>query len=122
MTLWLHILRALMITALVVGILLPRMSAVLAEMSPNVWVIVICTGTTMETIILGPDGEPVANEEAMTDPCVGVPKSQLSAFALGVFHQLLRDHDHAFSIQERAHAALDLTSHPPIPRGPPRPV
>lgn len=62
-------LRCILVVALTVGILLPRMSAVLADIIPGVTQVAICTGSEIITLTIGPDGQPIETE-IETSHCV----------------------------------------------------
>ena len=112
------VLRTCLIVALAAGLALPKLTAVLAEISPNVWVVVLCTGSSVETITIGPDNTPIPKPDPLVEHCVA---SQSPTNALRGGDQalrLLRDHAHAFSIRERLHRH-DLIHTPFVPRGPP---
>lgn len=50
--------------------LLPKVSALLIELHPGVQIAVICTGTDMFLLRLGPDGKPIKVENGDEAPCV----------------------------------------------------
>lgn len=52
-------LRALLIVLTVLGLVAPRVSAVVAIAAPGTQTIVICTGNGLQTIHIGEDGKPV---------------------------------------------------------------
>lgn len=52
-------LRALLIVLTILGLVAPRVSAVVAAAAPGVQTIVICTGDGLQTIRIGEDGKPV---------------------------------------------------------------
>ena len=107
-----------LVIALAVGVALPKMTAALAEISPNVWVVVICNGVGMETITLGADGDPIPEPDLLAEHCVTADPSPQVALDMQAIGQLMRDHAHSFSVRERS-SRRDLTAHPPVPRGPP---
>jgi hypothetical protein len=51
--------RSALIVLIVLGLLLPRMSAAIALVAPGGEVVVICTGTGLQTLIIDADGNPV---------------------------------------------------------------
>ena len=51
-------LRALLIVVTILGVVAPRISAVVAVAAPGVQTIVICTGDGLQTIRIGEDGKP----------------------------------------------------------------
>lgn len=61
--------RALLILALVTGILAPRMTAVAAQVVPGVEIIVICTGDSLQRIAIDAEGNPIDLGEADQHPC-----------------------------------------------------
>lgn len=64
------ILRSLIVFYLILGIVLPKVSGLLLELHPGVTVQVICTGTEMITLRIGPDGNPVKVTQTDAGPCV----------------------------------------------------
>lgn len=62
--------RVLLVLCLVAGILLPRAGAILTELIPGIDRMVICTGTEMITLTIGPDGEPIQEIDSATPHCV----------------------------------------------------
>jgi hypothetical protein len=60
---WATFLRLTLVVAVATGMLLPRMSAVLAELMPGVQTMVICTGTDLITLTIGPDGTPIEADD-----------------------------------------------------------
>ncbi len=63
------VLRCALVVAVAIGLLLPRMSAVLAEVLPGVQTVVICTGYEITTLTLGPDGNPIETDAIATPHC-----------------------------------------------------
>lgn len=57
------LLRLAFVVAVASGLLLPRMTAVLAELLPGVQTMVICTGTELITLTIGPDGTPIEADD-----------------------------------------------------------
>lgn len=62
--------QTLLILVTVVGLLLPKMSAVIATLVPGVMVVTICTGSEMITLTLDAEGEPVEEVEPVVEHCV----------------------------------------------------
>lgn len=52
-------LRAILIVLTIIGLVAPRVSAVVAVAAPGMQTIVICTGDGLQTIHIGEDGKPV---------------------------------------------------------------
>ncbi|MCT4556663.1 MAG: DUF736 domain-containing protein [Pelagimonas sp.] len=63
-------LRFALVCAVVFGVLLPRSSAVLAEIIPGIERITICTGTEIKTLTIGPDGQPIEESTSESPHCV----------------------------------------------------
>ncbi|WP_434286432.1 hypothetical protein [Celeribacter sp. SCSIO 80788] len=64
------LLRPLLLLALLLGIVGPRSSALLAELGLiRTQVIVICTGDGLQTITLDADGNPIEHKDAKSQPC-----------------------------------------------------
>lgn len=64
-------LREMLVGALLIaGILVPKVSALALHLNPNIMAIVICTGTDMVTIHIGPDGQPLEVSEVEQTACV----------------------------------------------------
>ncbi|WP_308918200.1 hypothetical protein, partial [Jannaschia sp. LMIT008] len=64
--------RALIVLAVVLGTLLPRAGAALAEVVPGVERIVICEGDRLAIVVLGPDGGRIDTDLPDLPHCVGV--------------------------------------------------
>ncbi len=63
------LLRSTFVLALLAGMMLPKMSAALVTLLPNVQTVVICTGDELLTIVLGPDGTPIEIKDTETMDC-----------------------------------------------------
>jgi glyoxylase-like metal-dependent hydrolase (beta-lactamase superfamily II) len=61
--------RVVLVGLIILGLLMPRVSAVVASVAPGVQTIVICTGAGLQTIQIGEDGKPVAVSHQV-DHCV----------------------------------------------------
>lgn len=67
----LRLVRSLLICLTILGILAPRISAVVAALAaPQANVLVICTGKGLVTLRLDADGDPVPLGEPQPDHCV----------------------------------------------------
>ncbi|NIY80234.1 MAG: hypothetical protein HWE33_12485 [Rhodobacteraceae bacterium] len=63
-------LRLFLFLALMLGIVGPKSSALLAQLGLiHTQVIVICTGDGLQTITLDADGNPIEHEDAKSQPC-----------------------------------------------------
>ncbi|MCT4611212.1 MAG: cell wall metabolism sensor histidine kinase WalK [Pelagimonas sp.] len=62
--------RIALVLAIVLGVLLPRAGAVLAEVIPGIQRITICTGTEIVTLTIGADGQPIKETQTATPHCV----------------------------------------------------
>ncbi len=61
--------KYLLLIALVMGILAPKMTAAVAEIFPGYFSMVICTGDELITLQIGPDGIPVETPISSVDTC-----------------------------------------------------
>lgn len=59
-----------LVPLLILGLLAPKISALLLHLNPNVTAVVICTGTELVTIHIGADGKPVKVDEVAQAPCL----------------------------------------------------
>ncbi|MEO1025679.1 MAG: hypothetical protein AAFX07_09005 [Pseudomonadota bacterium] len=55
---------------LLYALLLPKVSAVLLDIHPGIQVAVICTGTEIVTVRIGPDGIPIETGQTDDAPCL----------------------------------------------------
>ncbi|MEL6645900.1 MAG: hypothetical protein AAFQ79_18360 [Pseudomonadota bacterium] len=115
-------LRIGLVIALTTGLILPKMGGVLAGFVPGVMQVVICTGTEMVTVTLGPDGQPIETEVIEGEPCVMTAAALPADTALPLWHRLARDHRDAFSavVLDRAPPRLFAVKWPS--QAPPRRV
>lgn len=114
--------QALLVVLVVSGFLAPRMSAVLAELIPGVQTFVICTGDSLVTITIGPDGEPIEHSETTPHPCVLADTIVQAQMTLPLWFALGFGFAHSFAVRENTqvadhHLALIFPT-----RGPPVPV
>ncbi|MEM1066566.1 MAG: hypothetical protein AAGJ74_13785 [Pseudomonadota bacterium] len=100
--------RLCVILQLTFGLLVPKMGAVIAGLVPGVTQVVICTGSEMITLTLGPDGAPIETEELRAEPCVMVTEAAAESPAPALWRALDSDHADAFS-------AIAAPERPPRP-------
>ena len=55
---------------LLAALLLPRVNAVLLEVHPGITTAVICNGSELVTLRIGPDGTPIETETTRDGPCL----------------------------------------------------
>lgn len=67
MTRWL---KTCLILPLLLGLVSPKIGAVLLDLHPNITQVVICTGSETVTLRLGADGTPVETRVSEDVPCV----------------------------------------------------
>jgi hypothetical protein len=104
---------------LIVALTLPRISAVLVEFIPGVDTVIICTGDTYVTIVLGPDGEPVSVQESTDNRCT-LTDTVATADAPQLFwRQLALSFHHPFHIHENTGFARETLARLELSRAPP---
>ena len=80
------------------ALLLPKLAVVLLEFNPNIQTVVICTGTEMVTLTVGPDGEPLQIGDGEEAPCVTTEDDFLAVWTDPKWVTLARDYIFAFVI------------------------
>lgn len=114
-------LRYLLILLIILGTLAPKVTAVLAEILPGFQTIVICTGTEMMTLRVGPDGVPIETTEAISDTCAMENVAQYDIAPLPYWVSLTHDNTQRFSVIQNAQSPHPIfiikePSHaPPVP-------
>ena len=81
---------------LLAAMLLPKMGAALIELKPGVRTVVLCTGSNMVTMRIGPDGHPIEVEEGDTGPCVMATSVAAAAVPLPLWIAVARSHKSEF--------------------------
>ncbi len=112
------VLRLLLVLGVLTGIVLPKSSAALAQLGLiSGQVLVICTGTGLETIVLGEDGDPVETRHS-AHPCLLVHATDTST---PVLPPLVRAHFASLTFQPvgSAEAPGFPHRHDARPRAPP---
>lgn len=109
----------LLVLATVVGLLLPKMSAVVATLVPGVMVVTICTGSEMVTLTLNADGEPVEEVEPAVDHCVLADLVQKGPQAEAPWVALARSYRCPFVANPNPNHTCDYLRLQDPPRGPP---
>lgn len=109
----------LLVLATVVGLLLPKMSAVVATLVPGVMVVTICTGSEMVTLTLNADGEPVEEVEPAVDHCVMADLVQKDPQAEAPWVALARSYRCPFVANPNPYQNCDYLRQQDPPRGPP---
>ncbi len=92
--------RGLLVTFLIAGLLIPRMSAVIADVIPGIQTMVICTGEGLITLTIGADGQPVEAVETEPHPCVMSEVLTLAYADVPLWQRLAADYAHDFAIRE----------------------
>lgn len=87
-----------MVLALLLGMILPRMQPILAEIIPGVRVMVICTGDTLVTMTLTADGTPVETSDPIAENCITATPPTNAQSATRFWHVLASDFRHHFTI------------------------
>lgn len=109
----------LLTLATLVGLVLPKMSAVLASIVPGVMVVTICTGTDMRTLTLNADGVPVEEVEPMVDHCVLAEVTPTDMDPAPHWVALARSYRCPFVAVPSPFRACDDLGQQDPPRGPP---
>lgn len=97
-----RVFTSLVILLVVAATLAPRLSAALGTAFGGTYTIVICTGTTLETITLDADGNPVERQEHSDQPCTLHALGAVEASAPALWQRLAR-----------SYAALPFVAAPP---------
>lgn len=114
--------RILLLFAICVGLLLPRMSAVLVELMPGLQSMVICTGEGLVVVTLGPDGTPIEQTDTPEHRCVMSENPAVADVTIPFWQRLAGDYHNHFGIVENLTLQPnDLMIIGPT-RGPPVPV
>tara|TARA_Y100001956_G_scaffold69512_1_gene72855 strand:+ start:75 stop:488 length:414 start_codon:yes stop_codon:yes gene_type:complete len=111
--------HTLLVLATVVGLLLPKMSAVVASLVPGVMVVTICTGSEMVTLTLNADGEPVEEVEPAVDHCVLADLIQDQPQPEAPWVALARSYRCPFVATPNPYQTCDYLRQQDPPRGPP---
>lgn len=90
--------RHLLVLCLVLGTVLPKASAVLFEIIPGFQSIVICTGTDLVTLQIGPDGAPVKTPTDQHDVCAVEDPLRLAERTIPFWVRSTQNHALAFSV------------------------
>ncbi|MEJ6404335.1 hypothetical protein [Yoonia sp. 2307UL14-13] len=112
--------RGVLVLLLIAGLLIPRMSAVIADVIPSIQTMVICTGEGLITLTIGPEGEPIEVVENQQHPCVMSEGVTFATVAIPFWQKLAADYFHAFAIRENTRILDDhlirlaLTRAPPV--------
>lgn len=94
-----RMLRLGLLCLVVAGVLAPRVSAALTTVMPGFMTVVICTGTQMITLTLGPDGTPVSPQETTSAPCVLSDLAQSAPAQIPAWRALELPHARLFAIK-----------------------
>ena len=62
--------RTVLFLFLAGALLFPKLNALLIELHPHVRTVVICTGSELVTLKIGPSGQPIEAEAASHAPCL----------------------------------------------------
>jgi len=110
----------LAVPMLIAGLLAPKVSALLLHVHPGVMAVVICTGTEMIVVHVGPNGEPIEDMASDHQPCIAAHADLTPRAALERWFEAPRSYRHRFvaiphpmADETRLSALADV-------RGPPR--
>jgi len=81
---------------LTIGLVLPKMGAVIVEFVPGVYSAVICTGSGMEVITIGKDGQPIEQADFSVGECVGSDVHLSSGAKSDFWIKLAKNYEFAF--------------------------
>ncbi|MBU2993510.1 hypothetical protein Q4555_00030 [Octadecabacter sp. 1_MG-2023] len=113
-------LRSFIIVALVfMALVLPKLTATLTSILPGFTTVVLCTGSTIEHIILGPDGQPVSIEETDHQPCTTANPEPTEYPELATWVAMTRSYDASFVIITHPAPNQSPPHVRPLPQGPP---
>jgi hypothetical protein len=104
---------------LISALLLPRISAVAAELLPGANTIVICTGFDYVTITLGDDGTPTKVSETTEGDCLRAADVALAETPEPAWQAWARQYALCFSCAENPHIAQDGLARLEAARAPP---
>lgn len=108
-----HIATYLMLGLLCLAVLLPKAGGLLLEVMPGVTKAVICTGSELVVLTLGPDGEPIEElPEPLLDTCVLGDVTTVAEAPTPLWVRLARSFEDRFVpvVTRREH-----TTHPATP-------
>lgn len=88
--------RILTVTLLLWAMILPKVAGVLLEWHPNIQTVVICTGTDMVTLTIGPNGKPIEVESEEDAPCVMTEETVIEVDVRTAWIALARDYRATF--------------------------
>lgn len=89
-------LRYVLIVSLTLGLMLPKMGAVIVAMVPGVITAVICNGAEMVVISIDQDGQPIELPSAPVDTCVSADPTELAEKDAVAWVRVPRSFDIAF--------------------------
>lgn len=98
-----RVVTSLVILLVIAATLAPRLSAAVGTAFGGTYTVVICTGTTLETITLDADGNPVERQEHSDQPCALHALGAVEASAPALWQRLAR-----------SYAALPFVATPPV--------
>ncbi|WP_368185215.1 hypothetical protein [Aestuariibius sp. HNIBRBA575] len=114
-----QILRALMVCLVVLGLLAPRMSAILVHVIPGIQTVAICTGAEIIILTLDANGTPIESQEHKSEHCVLADLVIAQAQPDPHWQALARDYTRPFTIVVHDAADRDRLSHILPSRAPP---
>lgn len=104
---------------LVAGILTPKVSAVAVELMPHAQGVVICTGTELIVLRIGPDGAPLEAPQIATDNCTMCETLVDLRSPKQFWERLARDYQFRFAVKLHQLVNLDLMALSLPTRAPP---
>lgn len=112
--------RQVLTVLLCVAVILPRASAVVAELAPvHINWIVICTGSDIATIVLDQDGNPVEGQALVAHPCTAAQATPLAARALPDWWIMARRSEVKWVCCSAPSPVRPARTRPAAPRAPP---
>ncbi len=112
--------RCLIVFYLILGLVLPKVSGVLLDLHPGVTTQVICTGTEMIILRIGPDGTPVKVTQSDEGPCVLADPTLADLRIDPPWIALARQFDTSFVPIVNPTSGIDRLAINPESHGPPR--
>lgn len=110
---------ALILSFVLLGLLVPKVSALIAHFHPQITTIVICSGSELITYQIGPDGKIVQTDERDHAPCHIATPNQLAQPLDAFWLQFSQGDDYRFSLRNDLFANRAQIALLPDSTGPP---
>ncbi|WP_412005323.1 hypothetical protein [Aestuariibius insulae] len=107
---------------LLAALVLPKVSGVLIEIVPGMQRVVLCSGSEMIVILIGPDGIPVEEPASDHAPCIAADPTGIAPAPLPLWQSLAVDFTDPFRVKIHAAANADRAALTWPSRAPPVPV